>query len=642
MKILHFLLFALLCNVTLNAQSLVPDFTYDDINGNSHSLYADYLDQGIPVVIHVAAAWGPWDLVWHESNYLEDFHQAYGPDVQVFMIEVDPSTDDTYLDGTNPNSAGDFVTGTGYPIINVPDSWFMDTFEVAFFPSMMMICPGGYAYSDWDTNPLASFDDGLFYGNLMDFPYALEERLAANCGFAINRSILNGLVYDDANDDCNQDAGEAGLPAFAAHITGPNYDVIRYSDLDGEFYSLLDSGTYEVSVSGPNSLWTVCNNPQTIEVTNAIDSFPVDFGAQSLVDCPYGIVDITSPALVRCFDSYIYAGYCNAGTVPAEDASIDITLDPFLTFVNSTPAPSSQTGNVLTYDLGTVGIGECGAIFLTVNVSCDADTAQIHCFSAQFYPDTTCIPPSFTGEDLTFAEECQANVGSWDPNDKRGFPMGVGPTNDILPNSNMKYQIRFQNEGTYYANKVVIEDELPEELDISTFRMGTYSHPCVVEIEGRVLRITYEDINLPWADLDEPASHGFFNFYISQVEDLPNGTQILNDAAIYFDFNEAVITNNHLYTINDMLTSNNNITEVPFSVQPNPAKTEIHIFRGEELGTEEVQVTLRNLNGQILQNAVMTDRQLSLSLDGISNGMYYVELTKADGSRGVEKVVVFN
>ncbi|MFT7451412.1 MAG: hypothetical protein ACI9VN_002136, partial [Patescibacteria group bacterium] len=537
-------------------------------------------------------------------------------------------------------SAGDFITGTSYPIIDVPDDWFLTTFQIAAFPAMLMVCPGGQGYADFQAPGVVNFDDEMFYGNLMDNTFALEERLAENCGFAINRSALHGLVYDDDNDDCVVDADETGLPGFSAHITGPNYDVIRYSNFDGKFFSLLDSGTYEVSVSGPNSLWTVCNNPQSIEAINSIDSFALDFGAQSVIDCPYGIVDITSPALIRCFNSYIYAGYCNAGTAPAEDASIDITLDPFLTFINSNPAPSSQTGNVLTYDLGTVGVGECGAIFMTVNVSCDADTAQIHCFSAQFYPDTLCIPPSFTGENLTFAEECQANVGSWDPNDKRGFPMGVGPTNDISPNSNMKYQIRFQNEGTYFANKVVIEDELPEELDISTFRLGTYSHPCVVEIEGRVLRITYEDINLPWADQDEPASHGFFNFYISQVEDLQNGTQILNDAAIYFDFNEAVITNNHLYTINDMLTSNNNITNVDFSVQPNPARTAIHIFKGQELGTEEVQVKLRNLNGQTLQNVIMTGTQLTLSLDDISNGMYYVELTKADGSRGVEKVIV--
>lgn len=638
MKTLRYLLFALLFSVTLNAQNQAPDFTYDDINGNTHSLYADYLDQGIPVVLIVSAAWGPWDFVWHETGYMENFYQAYGPDVMVLHMEVDPGTGLDDLNGTAAGSAGDFVTGTSYPIIDVPDNSFIENYQVQYFPSMVMICPGGAGYSDYDTQNLLGSDPGLFYGELMDNPYALEERLGANCGFAVNRSILTGFVYDDDNDDCVADAGEAGVPAFAAHITGPNYDIIRYSNLSGDFFSLLDSGTYEVSVTGPNSLWTVCDNPQTVEVSNTIDTFPVSFGAQSIIDCPYGVVDISSPALVRCFDSYIYAGYCNAGTAPAEDASIDITLDPFLTFVSSSPAPSSQSGNVITYDLGTVAVGECGGIFMTVNVSCDADTAQIHCFSAQFYPDTVCIP-SFV-EGLTFAEECQANVGSWDPNDKRGFPMGVGPTNDILPNGTMKYQIRFQNEGTWYANKVVIEDELPEELDIATFRQGTFSHPCVVEIEGRVLRITFEDINLPWADQDEPASHGFFNFYIDQTEDLPNGTQILNDAAIYFDFNEAVITNNHLYTINDMIVSNNNITNLDFAVQPNPASEAIHIYRGSDFQEGEVQVQLLNLNGQVLQNTLMTDTQLSLPLDGISNGMYYVELTATDGSKGVRKIVV--
>ncbi|MFK7808380.1 MAG: T9SS type A sorting domain-containing protein [Saprospiraceae bacterium] len=637
MKTIQYLLFAMLCSISLNAQNAAPDFTYDDINGNTHSLYADYLDQGIPVVMIISAAWGPWDFVWHESNYMEDFYQAYGPDVQVLHMEVDPSTGIDDLNGTTAQSAGDFITGTGYPIIDVPDDWFMNTFQISYFPSMMLVCPGGEVYSDFESD-VTTLDGGLFYGDLLDNPYALEERLAADCGFAINRSILNGFVYDDENDNCDADTDEAGFPGFAAHVTGPNYDVIRYSNFQGNFFNLIDSGTYTINVTGPNGLWNVCNTPQTIEASNSIDTFDFDFGAQAIIDCPYPVVGITSPALIRCFDSYIYAGYCNSGTTTAEDASLEITLDPFLTFVNSTPAPTSQNGDVLTYDLGDVGVGECGGVHMTVNVSCDADTAQVHCFSAQFYPDTTCLPSIAGG--LAFAEECQANVGSWDPNDKRGFPMGVGPTNDILPNTPLKYQIRFQNEGTYYANKVVIEDELPEELDLSTFRIGQYSHPCVVEIEGRVLRITYEGINLPWSDFDEPASHGFFNFYINQNEDLLNGTQIWNDAAIYFDFNEAVITNNHLYTINDMLTNNNTITTLDFSVQPNPARDVLNIFRGTVNTEDAVQVQLRSINGQVIKDAMMTSTQLALSLDGISNGMYYVELTKADGSRGVQKVVV--
>jgi len=34
-----------------------PDFTVTDINGNTHSLYADILDQGKIAVVQVAATW---------------------------------------------------------------------------------------------------------------------------------------------------------------------------------------------------------------------------------------------------------------------------------------------------------------------------------------------------------------------------------------------------------------------------------------------------------------------------------------------------------------------------------------------------------------------------------------------------------
>ena len=81
-------------------------------------------------------------------------------------------------------------------------------------------------------------------------------------------------------------------------------------------------------------------------------------------------------------------------------------------------------------------------------------------------------------------------------------------------------------------------------LDISTIRPGVSSHDYELEIvQGPILQFTFENIMLPDSNINEPASHGFVNFSIAPREGLDFGTVLQNTAAIYFDFNEPVITN---------------------------------------------------------------------------------------------------
>ena len=67
--------------LTASAQfGTAPDFNVTDLDGNTHQLYADILDQGLIAVVDVSATWcSPcWSL--HGSHALQDLHEAYGPD----------------------------------------------------------------------------------------------------------------------------------------------------------------------------------------------------------------------------------------------------------------------------------------------------------------------------------------------------------------------------------------------------------------------------------------------------------------------------------------------------------------------------------------------------------------------------------
>jgi uncharacterized repeat protein (TIGR01451 family) len=159
------------------------------------------------------------------------------------------------------------------------------------------------------------------------------------------------------------------------------------------------------------------------------------------------------------------------------------------------------------------------------------------------------------GDESPFVDQyCGQVVGSFDPNDKQGFPGGIGEANEILPNEQLQYLIRFQNTGTAPAYTVVIRDTLDTDLDIFSVTPGVSSHDYTFTMYGeRVLQWTFNNIMLPDSFSNEEESHGFITYTVNQLTDLQDGTTINNSAAIYFDSNEPIITNTTLHTINRCL-----------------------------------------------------------------------------------------
>lgn len=127
--------------------SIAPDWTFTDIVGTTHNLYT-YLNAGKTVYIDVSATWcGPcWS--YHTSGALDNLYTTYGPsgtnEVMVFFIEGDGATDMNDLNGTDPASQGDWITGTSYPIINpaaAATTTFNTNYAIGYFPTIYMVCP---------------------------------------------------------------------------------------------------------------------------------------------------------------------------------------------------------------------------------------------------------------------------------------------------------------------------------------------------------------------------------------------------------------------------------------------------------------------------------------------------------------------
>ncbi|MBL7808263.1 MAG: DUF11 domain-containing protein [Saprospiraceae bacterium] len=232
---------------------------------------------------------------------------------------------------------------------------------------------------------------------------------------------------------------------------------------------------------------------------------------------------------------------------------------------------------------------------------------------------------------------CVENIGSFDPNDKQGFPTGVGEDHNIRPGQELEYLIRFQNTGTDTAFTVMIRDTLSAFLDPASVRPGASSHPYTWSLSGEgVITFTFNNIHLPDSNINEPASHGFVQFRIAQQTNLPLGCVIENDAAIYFDFNDPIITNTTWHTLYEsplMLATyeaGHNRKQQSLEIWPNPVKDQTNV-RLKDASAGSKRVNLYNSTGQILQSLHFTGQETILKCPSLAQGQYWIQVTDVQG-----------
>lgn len=566
-------------------------------------------------------------------------------------------------------------------------------------------------------------------------------------------NAIQGKVYFDEDNNCINSASELLLEGWNIKAEGDDiyHDII---DSDGNYFIEIDTGDYTLSITPPNDLWAPCENPLDITVTLE-DTLTSDFPVQAAIECPAMQVDISRPFLRRCFENELVVEYCNLGTVVAEDATIDVTLDSLIEYLSSTIPLASQNGNVYTFNLGDVGIMECGTFRINTLVSCDAVLGQTLCFEAHVFPDTICgMPFNWSGASMearakcegdstiilelenvgtvptsealeyiviedqiifldgeqvfdpldvwqfdhpangstwrvlceqepnhpgnqfptAFVEGCGTNavggfsigfinehpladgdpfvdidceevVGAYDPNDKTAQPVGYGPEHFIEPNTDIEYRIRFQNTGTDTAFNVVIRDTLSSLLDPTSLRPGASSHEYEYDLIGNGVAVfSFPNIMLPDSNVNVELSQGFVTFKISQKPDLAPESYITNSAAIYFDFNEPIITNTAFHTIErefiiSAITDPSPLSNVEVKVYPNPFSNQA-TFEVDGAEGEELTLRLFDGTGRLVRNETFTGNQLLFERQGLRDGIWFFQILAEGQQVGSGKLII--
>ncbi len=574
-------------------------------------------------------------------------------------------------------------------------------------------------------------------------------------GFAIT-NWLQGKVFRDGTENCSHDSGEPGLEQWIVRVEGGGLIQYATSDADGEYSILVDTGDYTLTLVPPNALWAACELSVDVTLQNFYDTTRVDFAVSTLADCPLMTVDVSTPFLRRCFDNTYTIQYCNEGTVAAENAAVEVELDPYLT-LQSAELPYTVLGNNLyRFELGDVPYDTCGSFRFTTYLDCDSTVlGQTHCVEAHILPDTLCFdtitnmalievetrcegdsvrfslrnvgdtdmngPAQYivieddvmymnapfelnAGGSLLFSRranglayrleaprlpdsnsetyvsstiegcgfdsgggfslgfvnqfpllpnddftdiECRENIGAYDPNDKQALPVGYDEEHFIKPGVDIEYHIRFQNTGTDTAFTVVIRDTLSRWLDPASVRPGASSHDYRWALSGEnVLTFTFGHIMLPDSNVNEPASHGFVKFLISQRPGNPLGERIENSAAIYFDFNAPVITNTAFHTLGEdfiRVINDGNPGAGPARIRvkayPNP------FIDRATLSVEGLEIVsgtflLYHSDGRLARHLPFRERQFELDAGALPGGIYFFQVVVNQKMVGSGKLMI--
>lgn len=286
--------------------------------------------------------------------------------------------------------------------------------------SFQKLQDGGYAIAGYSYNStIGPTDVYVFRTNALGETY---------------NNKLYGSVFADINNNCIPDSIiDYKLNGWIVTAKGINGTFFAETDKNGNFSMLIDTGTYEVTVNiDQHSSWRMsCDSIKPIVFTEKYNSNNVIFGVKPFDNCNELFVDVGVPKLERCNPSRYTINYKNYSNNAVNGAYVEITLDPYLDFVQSSIPYSSQNGKLYSFPLGAIEAQSSGTFYIDVLVDCDSTVeGEAYFVKAHIYPDNVCLPTDYLGPDIEVSGQCTGDSIQFRIKNIKG-PMG-GPKSGIV------------------------------------------------------------------------------------------------------------------------------------------------------------------------------------------------------------------
>lgn len=519
-----------------------------------------------------------------------------------------------------------------------------------------------YLYS-WTSGATTATAPGLHYGPYWvtvsdamgcvahDYSYVSYDATADDC-----YCTIEGTVYDDANNNCTQDAGEAGISHVQIYCSGRGY---TYTDASGHYSFLVPSGTYTVTQSVLAFYPLASCQANNIVVTATAASgciHTVDFA-----DTTYPIHDIhlctwdwNKPVPGNAYHHVTVVK--NDGTV--SEPAILAGYKPDGQLLSPSFTPSGIFAGAPYYYNTSAGFpalvpggSETFYMNYTVPTSIPLGTSVLFKDTAAYQaPMNNWLTDYSPWNNLNYFSTVV--VSSYDPNFKEVSPKGIGATGIITTSDSvLEYMVHFQNTGTAPAQNIVVIDTIDNNLDWTFLRPSYESAPCKVTMQQvgayKIATFLFANINLPAQTMDDFRSNGMFSYTIRQKAGLVAGDQMKNNASIYFDYNAPVKTNTTINTIgtptavsNPAATAAN--AEAAFTVYPNPAASAFYVRISSDMATTgSMKVT--DITGKVIiaksVDMIRGTQTIATDINDFAAGVYFVSIT-ANGKTNTQKLVV--
>jgi uncharacterized repeat protein (TIGR01451 family) len=435
-----------------------------------------------------------------------------------------------------------------------------------------------------------------------------------------------GTVYFDENANGTPDAGEPGLPNVK--ILQENDDELAFTDNEGNYKMLFrNDGNFGPEINNPYFTAAPASR-------NTDDLGLLDFGFQLTENVNDLRISLTTDNVHRPgFSNRYYLRYENRAAASTE-VSLTLSYDPLLMYEGGSLDPDEIAGNALTFNLGNLAPFSTGLIVLNFRVP---PTASLGSEVSSVATISSATDTEFVPEDNR-ANLIDGLVGSYDPND-------ISVDEDILAPSMVRdgqvlnYRIRFQNTGTYPAETVIVRNDIDAGLQLSSIKDIEASHSFEIEVENdRTLAFIFNNIELADSSRDEAASHGYITYSILVDEEVVAGDSILNQAAIYFDFNAPIITNEAVTVIEIPDATGEPETQLAGLLYPNPIRRgEVLSFKIE--GLAGALTVFDQLGRRVKSLPHFHAATQLLPTRDLTPGIYFICFVSSTGKVGMKLVV---